>query len=208
MKLRSASCKSCSAVTSRSELEVLRKSFLMMRKFFKFRSRKQKWSNINETFAFLAFPIQEPPAHITKNESYTSGVNIGSIQFVALSRSGASIDNKHQVQINTHFERMLAKIALGFSVAKYGLPAFAKIYIRDIILGKADDSGRWVGTDELVKLPVELNAIHTAGVFEQSLEVTVRIRLFSMFKESPEYTVVVGVLKTDYLTLNENMGDQ
>lgn len=45
---------------------------------------------------------------------------------------------------NQRFARMLAKIALGLAVAKFGISGFEPL-VRDLILNKPEEYGHWVG---------------------------------------------------------------
>jgi hypothetical protein len=52
-----------------------------------------------------------------------------------------------------NFARFVAKMALGYAVERYGLPAFEEIYVRSAILGASDHIDRWVGCPDRREFP-------------------------------------------------------
>lgn len=151
--LLNASCKKCADITSRIEGKVLRESFISARQGLNFRSRHQKaWNLPMDAFTGLFFPISPPPAHLT-GEAYESGVKVKSIALFALMTRHSK--TKVRTTFPGHnFQRMLAKIGLGFAVAKYGIDAFQEFYVLPAILGEREDVGRWVGTAEDKIMPI------------------------------------------------------
>jgi hypothetical protein len=95
------------------------------------------------------------------------------------------------------FERMLLKIAYGFSVAYYGIASFDEVFILPAILGKKEDVGMWLGCDQKKELnlpTVPIDPLYSIGLIKNDKNVLiVSIRLFSPL--APEYYVVVGRLK-------------
>jgi hypothetical protein len=98
------------------------------------------------------------------------------------------------------FARLLAKIAYGFTVAKYGLDNIEQKYVIDAILGRSDDVLRWVGCQSARQLPTNLRTdpakdtaiYHRVGIDLQQGDFVVWVRLFDNFDNSPEYIVIVG----------------
>lgn len=99
------------------------------------------------------------------------------------------------------FLRLLAKIAMTEAIGIYSLGAFERIFVRDAVLGK-DRVEQWVGSDGY-------HDIHLLGGFDDSAHVItavrpqgqrvvwIRIKLWNK-SITPEYTVVVGRLRTSY----------
>jgi hypothetical protein len=186
-----ASCLKCAQITSKIELRVLRGTFISIRRHLNLRSRHTKaWEDPKDFFSTLLFPITELPAHLSRKE-YSSGVNIKGVRIIPLSeaRPKPSTTTFH----GHDFERMLAKIGLGFSVGHYGIDAFASFYILPTILGECDNSGRWIGMaeDEILTYG---DTMYNVNISEVDGEVICRIKLFAMYKV-PEYLVVIGKLK-------------
>jgi len=86
--------------------------------------------------------------------------------------------------------KLLAKIALGFAVAKYGTRVIEHAYIRRAILGQSKDIGKWVGCISRSSLATNLLHEVTLSV-EQDKNIYASIRLFACYG-TPEYLVVVG----------------
>jgi hypothetical protein len=90
--------------------------------------------------------------------------------------------------------RMLAKIGHAYAVAQRGLNSF-KPYLLDVIAGRSDDLGNWVGggLDDPAEAAsnqqheVQLGPAHRHG--RKHLAVTVR--LFACYG-APRYHVIVG----------------
>jgi len=152
----------------------------------------------NEFPTPLTLLIYEPPAYLT-GKPYKRGINvIGCIS--ALQTGGSPIQDllaKHgatgftlkQTWHGNEFERLLAKIAYGFSVSYVGLDNFAEVFVLPAILGTKDDIGRWLGciTDQVKRGKY----FHEIELTRVNSEIRVRIRLFGTFPV-PEYLVVVG----------------
>jgi hypothetical protein len=89
------------------------------------------------------------------------------------------------------FARLLAKIAYGFAVAHFGINILNNNYIISSILGKLDDSGKWVGSNNLV--PSSRQNLHEIELSIEKNDIYIKIRLFTNFGPSiPEYLVIVG----------------
>ncbi|TAJ30248.1 MAG: hypothetical protein EPO64_03310 [Nitrospirae bacterium] len=92
--------------------------------------------------------------------------------------------------------QLLAKIAYGFAVAKYGLGKIQVAYVVPGILEKEKNIGRWVGCDrKLSRFLDPGNEPHAIRIFRnKENDIIGRVRLFAEF-ETPEYIVNVGRLK-------------
>lgn len=87
------------------------------------------------------------------------------------------------------FARLVAKVAYGYCVAKFGLAAFNTVYVIPGILGRADDIGRWVGCTE--GYIIETEALHMVGTDIHNGDIIAYVRLFARYGPR-EYVVVVG----------------
>lgn len=85
--------------------------------------------------------------------------------------------------------RLLAKIALGFTVAAYGTRVIKNAYIRRAILGQSGDIGKWVGCTR--QPPPATNALHEVRLGIRDNNIHAFIRLFARHG-TPEYLVIVG----------------
>jgi hypothetical protein len=92
--------------------------------------------------------------------------------------------------------RFLAKVALGWGVAQYGLAAFEQIYVRDLIVGPSREPNRWVGGCAL-KPKFDDRSLHLVTDTRVGRDVVVFIQLFRPppgGEAPPVYQVVVGQL--------------
>lgn len=223
-ELLEASCEKCAAITSAFELTVLKDSLIVPRvaldfptrrkgqrpKKFNFaitRNGRQEVVNvpIHEHFAMMILQILEFPAYLD-GRPYKKGVNIiGAIEIQVggppikeiIKRYGTG---KISTKVTWHdncFERMLAKIAYGFSVAYLSMENIEEVYILPAILGQKNDVGRWVGTAKDIRLDIG-KFLHHVELEIINEEIIVRIKLFARF-DVPEYLVVVGRVAKHFL---------
>lgn len=95
---------------------------------------------------------------------------------------------------------MLAKIAYGCAVMAVGcdLSRLEDVYVLLLILGRADDIGRWVGgTNDQA---VAVSDLHDVKFSIVDGDLVVNVRLFAQFN-TPEYVVVVS--RTSYKSVTE-----
>jgi len=86
--------------------------------------------------------------------------------------------------------KLLAKIALGFAVAKYGPEVIDHAYIRRAILGQSEDIGAWVGC--ISRSSPATNFLHEVTLsVGKDKNIYASIRLFAIYN-TPKYLVVVG----------------
>lgn len=230
--LPKASCPSCAKVTAAFEQNVLRGLWWLTRAVLKFPTRRQKdmptefkisvetkdgvkkelFLSENEKFAVAGFPEYASPAFLAPR-TFASGILMTGHRMIGFGNSIEDIAKKYNLaSINgsisyngTSFARMLAKIALGVAVARFGLNNFEEIYVRDCILNKKDDVGVWVGGDSWVApdeyLKQEGKSRHASSLgVDGDGNVHVRVRLFSFSPFSPAYLVVVGRLRSGVST--------
>jgi hypothetical protein len=99
------------------------------------------------------------------------------------------------------FLRLLAKIALGFAVANYGLGGFEPT-VREVILRRDTNAYHWVGgiTKEMDEFPPPSGKPlpHRIVAYERLIAgtryIVVQLQLFA-FLAAPGYAVVVGRVK-------------
>jgi hypothetical protein len=92
------------------------------------------------------------------------------------------------------FARMLAKIALGMAVAKFGVTGFAPT-VRNLILNTQNEYGHWVGgyagTPEAAIVHPVLHRIHLqTKQFSVGTFIVVEIQLFAEYGGPSNYVVV------------------
>jgi hypothetical protein len=95
------------------------------------------------------------------------------------------------------FVRLLAKIALAYAIGRRSLPAFAEIFVKEIVLGSTDGALSYVGRSAIPSTSVG-GAGHVHALREDTSGdlLTVYIVLFRKLDESmPVYQVVVGRLR-------------
>lgn len=119
-----------------------------------------------------------------------------------------SIKSEHK---GNSFEIMLAKIAYCFAIACLGVGCFKEIFVLPAILGQKDDIGLWVGCDHsgvVVPLLGKQQSECAAKVFVKNFEnssdqfLVVRLKFFAN-TDTPEYIVIVGMLKDNCSTLHK-----
>jgi hypothetical protein len=89
------------------------------------------------------------------------------------------------------FARLLAKIAYGFAVANYGNALIDNNYLTSAILGKSDDTGKWIGC--MRESPARPNHLHYIELREIKNNIWAKLNLFAMFKDKvPEYAICIA----------------
>jgi len=224
-----ASCHKCAGITSAFERDVLRSTLMASRAALNLPTRRKHQRPtkfplgvtrdgheevievpINKHLAAIVLPIFGPPAYLD-GRPYDKGIEVNDALLVQV--GGPTLDELSQmhgtktmtIEIAWHgnsFERMLAKIALGFAVARFGCNNLADKYVVPAILGERDDVGRWVGCTKN-RLFENRRFLHNIDITAVDGEVVARINLFAMFN-APEYLVVVGRLSKSYFELGHN----
>jgi hypothetical protein len=161
-ELLEASCDKCAAITSAFELTVLKNSLIVPRVALDFPTRRkgQRPKKFNfaitrngrkevvevpmhEHFAVMILPISEFPAYLDGRPYEKGTTMIGAIEVQVggppikelMKRHGTKKLSITVTWYGNCFERMLAKIAYGFSVAYLGLENITEVYILPAILG-------------------------------------------------------------------------
>ncbi len=220
LTLLKASCQKCACITSAFEKEILRNAFLPTRAKLNLptyhkKNRPKKFPlsiekngqrkdinvPINEHFTTVAMPEFKLPAFL-EERPYKSGIELIACSVSSVGKLQIKeITKKHDAQsliienIFTHaFPRLLAKIAYGFTIAKFGLDKMQKTYVLPAILGKSKDIGRWVGCVPYSKQRTAGKNLHVLRLHKIHKKVVLAyVRLFASFN-TPEYLIVVGTL--------------
>ena len=219
--LKQASCKKCQGITSGLELDVLRYTLLPVRAKMNLPTRhrnkrpkqfpltvakgaqKEKINvPISERPTMLVLPEFKEPAYVDKRKCEKGIDLIGTLAYEVGQPSFTQFFKEHNITSISEtvtynakggftFARLLAKIAYGFAVAHFGIDILNTSYVLPCILGKSDDSGRWVGSTGRV-LPTT-KSLHEIGLSVKDGDIYSYIRLFANFKPVvPEYVVVIG----------------
>jgi hypothetical protein len=220
--LRKASCKRHRDITSKFELDVQRNLWGLIRAAIGTPSRKGHAGKLLKvmlkTEAGLETDVDLDPALVGAPiefirlplPRYLSGIKqTGSLSVIGnvmhyfpdperFRRELRAQYGPGQVSFSTTFQpvafaQMLAKIALGFTIARFGLEGIKKCYIIPAI----DDGtgiGQWVGCiDDGITLSEGTNDFEISGGFinTPTRDIVVEVRLFGKLK-TPTYIVVVG----------------
>lgn len=109
-----------------------------------------------------------------------------------------------------YFETMLAKIAYGFVIACWGIECFEECFVLPSILRKTDNIGLWVGCDSEEKILPKIGIqkgknVLKLGIFKPAKSdkelIIVKLKFFAN-TDTPEYIVVVGTLRKDFLNFS------
>jgi hypothetical protein len=167
---------------------------------------------IDQYPAILALPRFKLPAYIDKRP-YDKGIDLNGLYHILLGRKSLrEVGKELNVDSLTYtvtyrgfkggfsFARLLAKIAYGLAVARFGANVIDTAYVLPAILGKSDDVGKWVGTEG--ESSSTAGHLHDARISVENSDIYVRIRLFACLPGTcPEYLVVVGSVPS---ALNSN----
>jgi hypothetical protein len=219
--LRKATCKSCADITSLFELEVLRKALFAPRAVLGFRTRRKKERpqslplHIDRGYGReeLSLPLDKHPGigvlprfelpRWLSSRQRKAGIDVvgatvvhfGTVPPVAFAEQHRG--SKLEVSVRYEpiaFARLIAKIAYGYCVARFGLEALDESYIRHAILGKDDNLGTWVGSTEGYELknqPSTGRLTHVVGTDVVHGDIVAYVRLFA-WAVPDEYVVIVG----------------
>ena len=102
---------------------------------------------------------------------------------------------------------MVAKIGYCAVVALFGLDSFDQRFVLPALLGEKDDIGFWIGCDpegritpligkQRVKNIIKIGIVKKAG--NDTRYVVAKLKFFAS-SDAPEYIVVVGTLKPDFV---------
>lgn len=154
-----------------------------------------------EHWKVIPLPIFRKPAYLD-NRPYVSGIEAVSLDSFELDDQQQDVPRKHQadrVLLDSFspeaFGRLIAKMAYGYGINRYGVDAFDVTYPLPAILGQSNDIGRWVGCDDKRYFTPKKNFFVTIGFkITSGNELIVRVKLFTMF-DGAECLVIVGRMK-------------
>lgn len=215
-ELLQASCAECSVITGKFEQEILRNALLPARARLGLRTRRRKERPekfpllvvaggketsvdvpLADHLTLIALPIFKLPASL-ESRPYVKGIELVGVRVIqARPNSISQTADKYGAQDvgvqvayqPVAFARLVAKIAYGFAVAAYGVEKLHEAYVLPTILGRADDTGRWVGCDG--QTMCENSGLHAVKLTLVNGRLVGRVRLFAQF-EAPEYVVVIA----------------
>jgi hypothetical protein len=213
--LLDASCEKCATITGDFERDVMRRALLTARTVLNLPTRNRKGRPTSLPLCvdqgegaedllvpsqdhpgIAVLPVFPPPARILRNRSYSGGIALiraepvpfGRVDLLEMGKSYKKVQIEATYQ-PTSFARMLAKIAYGYCVGRFGLSAFEKPYVLPAILGQADDVGMWVGCKQ--GIVNTFDAMHQIRTDVIDGDLLASIRLLPRYWRT-EYTVVVG----------------
>jgi hypothetical protein len=217
--LPKSSCRACARITGELERKLLRGSLWPVRVVRRLKSRRPEDApkrfpltivrgGVVETVnlpaseypVLLHIPVLAQAAAMS-GKPYSKGVELIGVNLISFGprpdevgrRLGATTVRHTTDHQPVEFARTLAKIGYAYAVACLGLDAFEEVFVRDTILGAADDAGLWVGTRQSVapKHP----DLHHLGLdyFPEGKLVVAMVHLLSD-SDTPSYDVVVGRL--------------
>lgn len=162
---------------------------------------------------FLEYPL---PIFFSHNK-YEKGIIVSGASAISFGPNPniKFLSEKYNIKRITHrsehngndFEIMIAKIAYCASIAFLGNDSFDKRFVLPAIIRKKDDIGYWVGCDnegKIVPLIGKQKAknLIKIGVWQRKGDdaryVVSRLKFFAN-SDAPEYIVVVGTLKSDFV---------
>jgi hypothetical protein len=219
--LYDASCSKCADVTSAFERAVQKGPWAVVRQKLGLRSyrgrtttlftldvlRDGRWETLRLPAAdypcVVNFLVFAPPGHLEGRQqkgiiiadvvpaTYQWGPEPLATPAEIAKRLGVS-DFKARVTFKkATFQRLLLKVAYSFTIGSLGAERLRDVYVLDAIMGRADDSGQWLGCDGQTTLPPI--GFHMASVDVRGSDALCRVRLFP--PPAPEYLVVVGRVK-------------
>lgn len=225
-----ASCETCRNITSGFESVVLNRTLFAARAALSTKTRRPRnrqrtremlverdgqiekvelrWQ---DHWKVIPLPIFKKPAHL-EDRSYSAGIEAISMDLFELGEKNEEVaikQNADRVLLDNYspiaFARMIAKMAYGYAVDRYGLDSFEAVYVLPAILGKTDDIGRWVGCDDQRVFRAKRNFFITVGFKIADNELLVRIKLFTLF-DGAEYLIVVGRLRESLVGFLQGVG--
>lgn len=148
-------------------------------------------------------------------EGYTHGIRLSGHRVVAFGPNYMNLVEKYGIRTlhykvehkGNDFERMVAKVAYSFTVGIIGLDAFKDRLVLPAILNTRDEIGFWMGCDFEARIVPPIGKIQAANVIrlatlkkagdpERYIVATVK---FFAASDAPEYIVVIGTLKPDFV---------
>jgi hypothetical protein len=173
--------------------------------------------NKSEMIGFTPF-LEYPLPAFFGNTDYKNGVIVSGHCLIGFGPDYKILVKKYGIKSikytvkhkGNDFEKMIVKIAYCFVVWAWGLDCFKNCFILETILGLKDDVGFWMGCDpdgQVVPLIGKKSGSNVIkiGLWKKSTDdnryIVVRLKFFAT-SDAPEYLVVVGTLKPDFVPSN------
>lgn len=234
IKLLKASCDDCARITSRFELRVLRESLFVARAALGAKTRRknerdelrsmiivkdgvEQTINVHwrDHWKFIVLPVFEPPAFLD-GRPYTAGIEAHRADTFSVEESPQEIAKRHEADDVVHkihnphemayaYAKLVAKIAYGIAIERFGISGLKEAYVVPAILGKSDDIGRWVGCDGERLMAHNKYHLWATRLNVSDGLITVRVKLFASINGT-EYVVVVGRLKEEVQGFLQSVG--
>lgn len=171
----------------------------------------------NETLgvaSFLEYPL---PAFFTHN-NYKGGIVVSACSLISFGPDIKALAQKYDLKTirssfkhkGNDFEKMIIKIAYCAAVAFLGLGCFEQRLVLPAILGEKDDVGFWMGCDPEGRISPIIGKQGAANVIKMGVwqkagdekrYIVARLKFFAS-SDAPEYIVVVGTLKPNFVIPN------
>lgn len=223
--LLKASCGECRDITHRFEHDTLRGLLPALRAVFRMQTRRKGdrpktlplLIETKGTEQFVDVPLNEfpvflpiiefPPPGVVAGRPRTAGIGPPVLDVRHLAGpTGADLVAKYpdadyigarMTFTSEDFGRTLAKIGFCAAVFALGLEPFRSTPIRDVILGRDECIGHWVGSwmGEEQNPP---EGLHAMKVTSAGSDVHVILRLFAQFN-APEYHVALGPATPEFV---------
>lgn len=208
--LEKASCKDCQETINKIETDVLRNLLKLARSALGLRSKHKTHQKVFDALvddkitklpiaklgAWIMLPIFEEPHFGQKN---IKGINIiGAVLIQNGKEKLLQPDGAKSIGVQFKFSpvnlaRVLAKIAYGFAVFKYGMDRLEKSYLPDIILGTESSVGKWVGTIKKTHPKEKLYLRVKIGIVKGE-QILCHISLFDEW-DGPTYVICVSNIR-------------
>jgi hypothetical protein len=218
--LRNASCTACQRITQSFESDCLLKNFGLLRHRKKLREKgrntaqyaqmidlgdgvKQKVQfDIEDLYSFIMMPLLEPAGYLTGRwQNSLFDAEMRPIVTHSPRRGREPIAPGSTVHYDVDLPalyRVLAKIAHGMAVARYGANGFEPKLL-GIILGTFKMFGMWIGSSEDERnAPPQSNCLcqirlAETPIYQNKTAIVAWIRLFAEYP-TPVYHVLAGVI--------------
>lgn len=230
--LLEASCERCQKITSAVERRVLRDELFAARAALGTQTRhprerlKRKPMFVEQNgriqrievtwehqWKVIRLPIFPPPAYIDER-SYVCGIEAISMDVFELNERAENVARKLEVDrivpcdLDVRaFARLMAKMAYGYSVERYGLEAFDRVFVLPAILGQSDDIGRWVGCSDIREFSVRDCFVSVGFRILPGDVLVVKVKMFPLF-DGAEYVIVVGQIGATYRNYFHSRGKE
>ena len=218
--IQRASCALCAKITTRFEHGALRHLWPDLRNALAMQSRRKdkrsptlpvviERNGVRETIriprakypTYLPTPLFPPPTKLWTNtliRGVFTNLDVKHLAGPTMKEAskeypGADFFGMHINFSAEDFVRMIAKIGFSAAVAALGLGAFTNTPIRNVILGKDEHLGQWVGGWWKEPINSTTGSLHEIRILYNPIEADIHafVRLFAQFG-APEYHVMLG----------------